>query len=102
MARRRIILLNTDVVVTMLRGEWTLAVDHDRWIREVTSDVPADLRIVGCGWDESRNIVRIAVESETFTDVPDGQFAPEWVPTYTAHEVTEFEAAMMLMGRKAP
>jgi hypothetical protein len=101
MARRRIILLNTDVVVAMLRGNWP-RVNPNNWVREITSDIPADLRIVGCGWDESRNIVRIAVESETFDDVPDGQFAPEWEPVYTFHEVTEFEAAMMLMGRKAP
>lgn len=104
MARRRIILFSGRLMADVIRGDAILGgpIAKDEWVLSITSDVPADLRVVGCGWDERTNSVRIAVESSTFDDIPDGYFAPEWTPTYTRHAVTEYEAAMALLGRKAP
>lgn len=99
MARRRIIELRPEFLTDLLRG-WT-ALSGSLLTTGVTSDVPPDLRIIGCGWDEGRHVVRLAVESSTFDDVPDGMFAPNWEPAYTAHYMDRFEAAMEVLGRTA-
>jgi hypothetical protein len=98
MARRRIVLIDPEVVADVLRADGRLTAR--RVGERVTSDAPDDLTVVGCGWDETRQQVRIAVESSTFDDIPDGVFAPEWTPLYTRHydEMTEFEAAMAVLG----
>ncbi len=103
MARRRIITMEPALMASiMVSGDASgFSKDKER-VYEVTSDVPADLRVVGCGWDEQRSILRIAVESATFADVPDGRFAPEWTPTYHVDVLTEYQAAMLLLGRKDP
>jgi hypothetical protein len=93
MARRRIVLIAPFLLEEWMRG---LAL---RPGESVASDAPADLKIVGCGWDEQRNEVRLAVESSAFDEVADGMFAPTWSPVFTTHRMSEFEAAMaVLMG----
>lgn len=97
MARRRIILMQPDWFAQILIDGGPAFRSGPTLVESVTSDCPADLRIVGCGWDEARNLVRVAVESETFDEVPDGYFAPEWTPTYTSHVMTRFEAALEVL-----
>lgn len=102
MARRRIITVYPDLVVRWLQQDGTaVAMTPGVWIKSITSDCPADLRIVGCGWDEARGVMRIAVESESFDEVPDGCFAPEWTPTYTQHFLSRYDAAMEVLGLSA-
>ena len=98
MARRRIVLLHPTLLADVLRG-WPQMTTTPVGV-SVTSDAPADLRVVGCGWDEVAGVVRLAVESEAFDDVPDGMFAPEWQPVFTKHydEMTAYEAAMAVLG----
>ena len=98
MARRRIVLIHPTLIADLLRG-WPALTKNPTGVY-VTSDAPADIRVVGCGWDEKANVVRLAVESEAFDDVPDDQFAPEWQPVFTKHydEMTAFEAAMAVLG----
>ena len=103
MARRRIVLLHPSLLADMLRG-WPrgagMVREYGVWVE---SDAPADLRIVGCGWDEMKGVIRLAVESETFDDIPEGVFCPEWQPTYTRHldPMTEYQAAMAVLRPRA-
>lgn len=93
--RRAIIEIDPEVLVGMLRGHPAT---------EVWSDVPSDMTIIGCGWDETRHRVRLAVQSVEFADVPDGTFAPDFTPTFTTFAPTEsarFAAALELLGRTA-
>ena len=59
--------------------------------------------MIGCGWDEGTNCIRIAVESEAFDDIPDGMIAPDWRPLFTVHSdpMTMFEAAMEVLRPSA-
>jgi hypothetical protein len=102
MARRRIVLLHPTLLAEMLRG-WPAMTRAPVGVW-VESDAPADLRVVGCGFDEARNVIRVVVESETFPDIPDGSFYPEWQPLFTKHydEMTAFEAAMAVLGGNVP
>lgn len=97
MARRRIVLVHPSLLADILRG-WPAMTSTPVGV-SVTSDAPADLRVVGCGWDESRGVVRLAVESDEFDDVPEGVFAPEWFPTFTKHlePMSRIEAAMAVL-----
>ena len=101
MARRRIVLIDSGFMERILRAD---LVPHGAWLTAITSDSPADIRVIGCGWDERTNCVRLAVESESFDDVPDGQFAPEWRPQFTIHSdpMTRYEAAMAVLRPSAP
>jgi hypothetical protein len=87
MAKRKILLIEPLLLAEMLRG-------HD--MEELRTDFPADAVIVGCGWDETRNYVRLAVESETFDEVPDGYFAPDLSVTIT-RRVSELAAIIRLV-----
>jgi hypothetical protein len=94
--RRAIIEIDPPSFAAMLRG-------HDAVM--VTSNVPADAVIVGCGWDEHRHLIRLAVESEEFDDVPDGHVAPSFnviMGTRLPGESERFLAAMELLGHPAP
>ena len=95
MARRRIVLIEPLLMARWLQGY--SPEPGESW----TSDAPADLTIVGCGWDETRNVMRFAVESSTFDDVPDVYFAPDWTPTFTTHTMSKFEAAMAVLRPSA-
>lgn len=101
MARRRIILVDASLMAHLVSGRsfgtWTSGMI----LKSLTSDCPSDMRIVGCGWDEKRNVLRLAAESEEWDDVPDGYFAPEFTPSYTTATLTKFEAAMEVLGRTA-
>jgi hypothetical protein len=87
MARRKILMVEPALLCGMLRG-------HD--MEELRTDFPADAVIVGCGWDETRNYVRLAVESESFDEVPDGYFAPDLSVTIT-RRVSELDAILRLV-----
>ena len=97
MARRRIVLLYPSLMAEVLRG-WPAMTASPVGVT-VSSDAPADLTVVGCGWDESLRVIRLAVESEEFDDVPEGCFCPEWEPLFTKHydEMTVYEAAMAVL-----
>ena len=102
MARRRIILIHAGLMVQWLQQDGhAISPSTGAWVKSITSDCPVDLRVVGVGWDELRNQIRVAVESAEFDEVPEGCFAPEWTPTYTAHYMDRFEAAMEVLGRTA-
>jgi hypothetical protein len=91
--RRAIIEIDPATFVGMLRGHSAI---------EVASNVPADTVIVGCGWDENRRIVRLAVESSEFDDIADGMFAPNFDVIMWSRfpsETDRFTAAMELLGR---
>jgi len=87
MARRQILVIEPMVLCEMLRG-------HD--MSEVRTDFPADAVIVGCGWDVTRNMLRLAVESESFDEVPDGYFAPDMNITIT-RRISELDAILRLV-----
>lgn len=89
--RRKILELDPNVLCGMLQG-------HD--MSEVRTDFPPDAKIVGCGWDERRNYIRLAVESASFDDIPDGFFAPLMTVTATSR-LSELEAVLRLV-RPAP
>ncbi len=91
MARRRIVLVEPMMLVVWMQGGAL------RPGETVTSDAPADLTIVGCGWDEVRGVVRLAVESSEFDDVPDGHFAPGWTPRFLSTQMSPYEAAMAVL-----
>lgn len=98
MARRRIILIDAGLMVQWLQQDGhAISPSSGAWVKSITSDCPDDLRVVGCGWDELRNQIRIAVESAEFDEVADGYFAPEWTPAYTAHYLSRFDAAMEVL-----
>ena len=86
-SRRKILHVAADVMVEML---------HGHKMCEVVTDMPSDAVIVGCGWDESRNTVRLAVESETFDEVEDGYFAPDF-DLHLTWRRSELEAAIHLL-----
>lgn len=102
MARRRIVLIHPSLMAEVLRG-WPRMYADPIGVT-VSSDAPADIRVVGCGWDEGRHVIRLAVESAEFDDVPDGCFAPEWNPQFTKHldPMTRYEAAMELLRPNGP
>lgn len=53
----------------------------------ITSDWPADARVLNAEWDFPRGIVCLMVESATFDEVPPGNVAPEWTPTFFARDI---------------
>ena len=65
-------------------------------MEEITTNVPDDMQIVGCGWDETRGVIRLAVESETFDEVEEGMFAPMFRPVVTLR-ISEFDAILRLV-----
>lgn len=83
MARRKILLVTAEVFADMLRG-------HD--MSRVETDFPADAKIIGCGWDEQTQSIRLAVECPSFDEVPDGYFAPNLNVAITRH--VTYEAAL--------
>ena len=88
MARRKVITVSAYMVANMMRG-------HD--MMEIRTDVPADMVIVGCGWDETRNSIRLAVESEEWDEVEDGMFAPDFTPIVTMR-ISELDAILRLVS----
>ena len=83
MARRKILLVTAEVFADMLRG-------HD--MSRVETDFPPDAVIIGCGWDEQTQSIRLAVECPSFDEVPDGMFAPNMELRATRH--VTYEAAL--------
>lgn len=61
----------------------------------LTSDWPADAKIIGGEWSLDRGRLRLLIESSAFDDVPDGNIAPNWTPTLTAHAVEPSAQAVM-------
>lgn len=86
--RRKILEVSADLVAGLLPG-W-----HD--LMSLTTDAPKDIKIVGCGWDETKNTIRLAVESETFDEVEDGRFAPYLTLTVTQRR-SELDAVIHLL-----
>lgn len=54
-------------------------------MRSLESDWPPDARLRGAEWSSDRRVLRLLVESATFDEVPEGNFPPNWDPTFTVH-----------------
>ncbi len=58
---------------------------HGWELSHVTSDAPADLKIVGAQWEHLTATIIVTVESATFDEVGPGEVIPDWSPSFTAH-----------------
>ena len=86
-SRRKLLEIQAGLFADMLRG-------HD--MCEVRTDFPTDAKIIGAGWDQSRNSIIVAVESSEFDEVEDGYFAPQLDVTVTKR-ISEVEAILAMV-----
>lgn len=73
--RIKILRIETDTFLEMLRG-----MDGIKRIR--CDGIPEDARVVGSVHTTVLNCVELAIESDEFDAVPEGQVPPELVPTF--------------------
>ena len=57
------------------------------------------MEIVGCGWDERKAIIRLAVESSEFDEVREGDFSPDFTPTFTVIEESDIDVLNRLLSK---
>ncbi len=75
---------------------WTVA-GHE--MNKVTSDLPADAKVLNVDVDPARRAIWFTVESSTFAEVPEAHVIPQWQPTLTV-SVTELSMLADLVSNR--
>lgn len=91
MSRRAKLIIDTGLLMKMLRGHPLTA---------MSSDIPADAEIVGWSDDSMNRAGRmiLLLESASFADVPVGGLYPDFTPTFTL-TISEADGLLAVMQR---